>query len=49
MEIILRCGCRVTDQSKFIVGDFCKQCDECTLLENLHPFGSMRLGSTTQG
>ena len=41
----LRCGCEVTEEGKFVVGDGCRMggCKECTTLETLHPFGNERL------
>ena len=41
----LKCGCRVTDDGKFILGENCKtnDCKECNTLTELHPFGENRL------
>ena len=41
----LKCGCQVTDDGKFVVGENCKDndCKECNTLETLHPFGDGRL------
>lgn len=43
--IELKCGCQVTGEGKFIVGEVCnnKNCIECKILVDLHPFGSKRL------
>ena len=41
--IKLRCGCQVTDEGKFIVGNGCINCKECQTISNLHPFGNKRL------
>ncbi|MEK6824770.1 MAG: hypothetical protein AABX12_03815 [Nanoarchaeota archaeon] len=40
----LKCGCQVTDEGKFVVGDACrsKNCTECQTIAELHPFGSKR-------
>ena len=36
--IILKCGCQVTEEGKFIVGKRCENCETCSFLENNHPF-----------
>ena len=41
--IILRCGCTVTQDGKYIVGERCRNCKECNHISNLHPFGMGRL------
>jgi len=41
----LKCGCQVTDEGKFVLGDNCKDngCKECNTLVDLHPFRDNRL------
>ena len=39
----LKCGCQVTNEGKFIVGDSCVNCTECNTISELHPFGEKRL------
>ena len=41
----LKCGCQVTEEGKFIVGENCKnnECKECNTISELHPFGENRL------
>ena len=41
----LKCGCQVTEEGKFELGDNCKDngCKECNTLVDLHPFGDNRL------
>jgi len=39
----LRCGCEVTEEGKFKVGERCAQCLECNTVSELHPFGEKRL------
>lgn len=43
--IKLRCGCSVTEEGRFILGESCeaKGCKECASLRELHPFGEKRL------
>ena len=41
--IELKCGCKITEEGKFIVGERCKNCKECNTISELHPFGIKRL------
>ena len=43
-KINLKCGCAVTPEGKFILGDTCKEknCGECRVVNQIHPFGSKR-------
>jgi len=43
--IELKCGCNITQEGKFEVGEKCKtnQCRECLTISELHPFGEGRL------
>ncbi len=41
--IMLRCGCMVTEEGEFIVGQGCRNCKECNAVGNLHPFGNSRI------
>jgi hypothetical protein len=42
-DIMLKCGCIVTEEGDFIVGQGCKQCKECNAVGKLHPFGDDRI------
>lgn len=44
MTETLKCGCKVKD-GKFILGKGCKErnCGECRLMVNIHPFGKKRV------
>ena len=44
MGTSLRCGCEVTDDGKFVLGQGCKErnCTECQTIAELHPFGTKR-------
>ena len=37
--ITLKCGCRITDEGKFIVAEMCKYCYNCSTIAKQHPFG----------
>ena len=39
----LKCGCEVTDNGKFVVSERCRNCRECNMIAELHPFGVKRL------
>jgi len=41
--IMLKCGCTVTEDGKFIVGQGCRLCKECNAVGKLHPFGDDRI------
>lgn len=43
----LRCGCEVTEQGKFVLGEGCKSsgCAECKAVSELHPFGGKRISN----
>ena len=40
----LKCGCEVTKEGKFVLGEGCKtrNCSECKSMVELHPFGNER-------
>ncbi|MFH1325310.1 MAG: hypothetical protein ABIH49_00885 [archaeon] len=40
--ITLKCGCKVDERGKFILGERCKNCKECNAMKELHPFGEKR-------
>ncbi|MBI1970962.1 hypothetical protein HYS47_04395 [Candidatus Woesearchaeota archaeon] len=42
-SITLRCGCSVTQEGAFQVGERCKHCHECNTISKTHPFGEERL------
>lgn len=44
MSLTLKCGCQVTEEGKFIVGEVCMKarCGECRTVSKLHPFGDRR-------
>ena len=44
MSVTLKCGCQVTDEGKFVVGEVCLKdnCSECLTISELHPFGAKR-------
>jgi hypothetical protein len=41
--IKLKCGCTVSEEGKFEVGERCVNCAECNTISKLHPFGVGRL------
>lgn len=43
--ITLKCGCKITKEGKFIFWENCKgkDCKECNLMQELHPFSEKRL------
>jgi hypothetical protein len=43
--ITLKCGCQVTEEGKFIVGERCRKnnCYNCITISEQHPFGDKRL------
>jgi len=41
--ITLRCGCKIDENGKFILAEECKNCPECNLVKELHPFGNKML------
>ena len=45
----LRCGCEVTDQGKFVLGEGCSECAECNAVSELHPFGGKRISNLVFG
>jgi len=47
MMVKLVCGCTVTEEGKFVVGEKCEQgnCKECNTIAQLHPFGEKRFQS----
>ncbi len=42
-DIMLKCGCLVSEEGEFIVGQGCKHCKECNAVSALHPFGDDRI------
>lgn len=42
-DLMLRCGCMVTEEGEFIVGQGCSHCKECNAVSKLHPFGNDRI------
>ena len=42
-DIMLKCGCMVTEEGEFVVGQGCKHCKECNAVSALHPFGDDRI------
>jgi hypothetical protein len=42
-SVRLRCGCEVSEEGKFNVGERCENCVECNTISKLHPFGAKRL------
>ena len=41
----LKCGCEITEDGEFKIGEPCTQrnCGECKLISQLHPFGKKRI------
>ena len=37
--IKLNCGCKISEEGKFIVSEDCSGCIECNMLTEIHPFG----------
>jgi len=42
-DIMLKCGCMVTEYGEFVVGQGCKHCKECNAVSGLHPSGDDRI------
>jgi len=47
-QIVLKCGCKISIEGTFLIGDPCKEknCGECKLISQLHPFGTKRIVDT---
>ena len=41
--IRLKCGCSISEDGKFIVGERCKYCLECNTISEIHPFTGKHL------
>ncbi|MGD0729047.1 MAG: hypothetical protein ABR981_03145 [Candidatus Micrarchaeaceae archaeon] len=40
---MLRCGCWISEDGEFVVGQSCAYCKECNAVSKLHPFGNDRI------
>lgn len=42
--IELKCGCKIDDNGKFLIGKKClnNKCNECISMKDIHPFGNKR-------
>jgi hypothetical protein len=41
--LALRCGCWITEEGEYMVGQDCRNCRECNAVSKLHPFGDDRI------